>query len=170
MITRLSGLLFIAVVCSSVAGVSQAISGTYVIKNVSTGMLLRPMDANKKNETPIVGYSPTNWKCMSWDFNQVNENTYYLRNLFTNKTLQPQKDTITDGTLLEQQPLDMHSNDQQWEFLPVGNNAFLIRLKGTELYITPAEKEAVVNSRIILSKKKSGQIQHWSIYEQHPDF
>ena len=71
---------------STIEGICQNIKGTFAIKNVSTGMLLRVMDANKKNETPIVAYSPTNWKCMTWDFTKVEGNTYNVKNLFTNKT------------------------------------------------------------------------------------
>jgi hypothetical protein len=90
-------IIIAATVFLTVNGFSQNIKGTFAIKNVSTGMLLRVMDANKKNETPIVAYSPTNWKCMTWDFNQVEGNTYLLRNLFTNKTFQPQKGEATEG-------------------------------------------------------------------------
>lgn len=41
----------------------QTIQGTYAIKNVKTGMLLRVKDANGKNGTPLVAYNPENWKC-----------------------------------------------------------------------------------------------------------
>ncbi len=147
---------------------AQNIKGTYAIKNVSTGMLLRVMDANKKNETPIVAYSPTNWKCMTWDFNQVEGNTYLLRNLFTNKTFQPQKGEVTEGTALEQQPISNSENTQQWEFISAANNTYMIKLKGSDLYITPSDKNGTVNSKIILAKKKDDKTQYWTIYEQHP--
>ncbi|WP_449437400.1 hypothetical protein [Pedobacter steynii] len=44
---------------------SQEIKGTYAIKNVKTGMLLRVKDASGKNGTPLVAYAPQNWKCMT---------------------------------------------------------------------------------------------------------
>jgi hypothetical protein len=56
---------------------SQVIKGTYAIKNVETGMLLRIKDANKKDGTPLVAYSPVNWKCMTWDFIHVEGQSYY---------------------------------------------------------------------------------------------
>lgn len=149
---------------------AQSIKGTFAIKNVSTGMFLRVMDANKKDETPIVAYSPTNWKCMTWDFNKVEGNTYNLRNLFTNKTFQPQKTEVTAGIALVQQPIAENSVSQQWEFLAEGNNHYLIRLKGTELYVTPSDSKGTANSQIILAKKDGSKLQQWTIYEQHPEF
>ncbi len=161
------------IICSIISftskGFSQTIKGTFAIKNVSTGMLLRVMDANKKNETPIVAYSPVNWKCMTWDFNQVEGNTYLLRNLFTNKTFQPQKGEVSDGILLEQQPIDNSKTNQQWEFISAANNTYMIKLKGSDLYVTPLDKNGTVNSKIILSKKRTGKTQYWTIYEQNPD-
>ncbi len=153
----------------SFKSIAQNIKGTYAIKNVSTGMLLRVMDANKKNETPIVAYSPTNWKCMTWDFNQVEGNTYLLRNLFTNKTFQPQKGEGSEGIALEQQPVENSKTSQQWEFISTANNTYMIKLKGSDLYVTPLDKNGAVNSKIILSKKRSDKTQYWTIYEQHPD-
>ena len=147
---------------------SQGIKGTFAIKNVVTGMLLRPLDANNRNETPIVAYSPTNWKCMTWDFNQVDGNTYNLRNLLTSKTFQPHGKELTEGVALEQQPLDENSKQQQWEFIPAGNNSFMIRLKDTDYYVTPSEEKGTTNSKIILSKLRSDSLQYWTIYQQHP--
>lgn len=146
---------------------AQHIKGTYAIKNISTGMLLRVMDANKKDATPIVSYTPTNWKCMTWEFKEVGDQTYFLRNLFTGKTFQPAAADAAEGTHLQQQPLQVESSYQQWEFIATKDNNFLIRLKGSDLYVTPTEQGAV-NSNIILSKKKPGNSQYWTIYKQHP--
>jgi len=158
----------LAVFFLSFKGISQSIKGTYAIKNVSTGMLLRVMDANKKNETPIVAYSPTNWKCMTWDFNHVEGNTYLLRNLFTSKTFQPQKGEAAADIVLEQQPLDTSKTYQQWEFISAPDNTYMIKLKGSDLYVTPSDKNGTINSKIILAKKRADKTQYWSIYEQHP--
>jgi hypothetical protein len=161
-------LTILATVLLSTAIYGQSIKGTYAIKNLVTGMLLRPLDANNKNETPIVAYSPTNWKCMTWDFNQIEGNTYYLRNLLTSKTFKPRKGAITDGVSLEQQPLNETDKLQQWEFLPVGRTSFLIRLKDTEYYVTPSEETGTTNSKIILAGKRTDSLQYWTIYQQHP--
>jgi Ricin-type beta-trefoil lectin domain-like len=154
--------------CVSVAcHAHDVIQGTYAIKNVQTGMVLRIKDANSKDGTPIVAYSPVNWKCVTWDFKHVDGQTYQLKNLFSGKTLQPVKTNVEDGDALQEQPMD-DGTIQQYEFIPVEKNVYLIKLAGADLYITPSDKEGTVNSQIILSKKNGTALQYWTIYEQHP--
>lgn len=165
---RKSLLLFsLLVVFACSTGVAQVIKGTYAIKNVATGMLLRIKDANKKDGTPLVSYSPVNWKCMTWEFQHLEGQSYQLKNLFTGKTIQP-NGAPAESVNLIQQPL-ANSPLQQYEFLPAGENQYLIRLKGTSLYLTPSDKEGAVNSTIMLAGKTDGNIQRWTIYEQHPE-
>ena len=147
---------------------SQVIKGTYAIKNVATGMLLRIKDANKKDGTPLVAYSPVNWKCMTWDFHHRDGQTYQLKNLFTGKTFQP-KNTVAEGSGLEQKALNAEATNQQYEFIAVDKNVYAIRLKDTDLYLTASEKNEVINSEIILAKKDKNKFQEWTIYEQRPD-
>ena len=148
---------------------SQVIKGTYAIKNVETGMLLRMKDANKKDGTPLVAYSPVSWKCMTWDFKHVEGQTYQLQNLFTSKTFQPKNATPSDGVSLEQQPLLEKQQNQEYEFIPVDKNNYLIKLKNTALYVTPSDSKGTTNSEIILAKKSGTKLQQWTIYEQHPE-
>lgn len=150
------------------SGFAQVIKGTYAIKNVQTGLLLRVQDARKANGTPIVSYSPVNWKCVTWDFQHVTGNTYQLRNLFTNKTLQPVAADPVDGVSLEQQPLTQLQANQEYEFIPAGKDSYRIRLNGTDLYITPTEGVGSVNSKVILAGKTASKNQIWSIYQQEP--
>ena len=153
-------------ICTSMHA-QNIIKGTYAIKNVQTGMVLRIKDANSNNGTPIVAYSPVNWKCVTWDFKHVDGQTYQLKNLFSGKTLQPLKANAAEGNSLEEQPL-MNSEIQQYEFIPVEKGVYLIKLKGTDLYVTPSDKEGTINSQIILGKKDGTKLQQWTIYEQHP--
>ncbi len=143
---------------------AQNIKGNYAIKNVVTGMLLRIKDANGKNGTPLVAYNPQNWKCMTWNFIPVEGNTYQLKNLFTSKTFQPKINDLA----LEEQPLNLGNSNQQYEFEPAGKDIYLIKLKGTDLYITPEDKKGSTNSAIILAKKTKTKDQQWTIYEQAP--
>jgi hypothetical protein len=167
--TRPLFLLLAIAVLAPAACFAQPIQGTYAIKNSQTGLLLRVQDAKKANGTPIVAYSPVNWKCVTWDFKHVEGNTYQLRNLFTNKTLQPQDQALPDGVALEQQPLVALQTNQEYEFIPVEKTRYRIRLKGTELYITPADRNGSVNSKITLAKKTESAAQLWTIYEQDPE-
>jgi hypothetical protein len=160
--------LFIGVMSLPFISHAQVISGTYAIKNVQTGMLLRIKDANKTNGTPLVAYSPVNWKCMTWDFQHVEGNTYQLKNLFTGKTFQAKNAATVEGIILEQQPLIGSQGNQQYDFISTGKNIYLIRAKGTDLYITPLDENGTTDSGIILAKKNGGKLQQWTIYEQKP--
>ena len=145
---------------------AQIIKGTYAIKNVQTGMLLRIKDANNKNATPLVAYEPVNWKCMTWDFKHVEGDTYQLKNLFTGKTFQAAE--LINGGVLEQQPLVTAQLNQQYDFVLLQNNIYFIKQKGTDLYLTPEDKKGVVNTGIKLYKKDGSKLQQWIIYEQKP--
>lgn len=152
----------------STSSFAQVIVGTYAIKNVQTAMLLRIKDANSTNGTPLVAYSPVNWKCVTWDFKHVEGNTYQLKNLFTSKTFQSNTGSPEDGALLEQQPLNMMQENQQYDFILVEKNIYLIRAKGTNLFVTPVDKDGQQDTRIMLAKKNSSKLQQWTIYEQKP--
>lgn len=146
---------------------SQDIKGNYAIKNMKTGMLLRVKDAASKNGTPLVAYNPQNWKCMTWDFKSTGANTYQLENLLTHKTFQPQTAAANDVSL-EEQPLITGNSNQEYEFIPVKKDIYQIKLKGTDLYITPSDPDGQINSSIILAKKRNTPEQQWSIYQQSP--
>ncbi|MFS2189149.1 RICIN domain-containing protein [Mucilaginibacter sp. Mucisp84] len=146
---------------------AQQIKGSYAIKNEKTGMLLRVKDAHSENGTPLVAYYPENWKCMTWNFKHVAGNTYQLQNLLTNKTFQPKGDADVN-VVLEEQPLNANSAIQQYEFEAIDHDTYMIKLKGTNLYITPSDKKGAVNSQIVLAKKTNTKDQYWDIYEQSP--
>lgn len=158
-------LIVFGFVCLNV--VSQDIKGNYAIKNVKTGMLLRVKDASSKNGTPLVAYYPQNWKCMTWDFKSTGANTYQLENLLTHKTFQPKSSAASD-IAFEEQPLVAGNVNQEYEFIPVKKDIFLIKVKGSELYITPSNVEGEVNSAIIMAEKRNSPEQQWTIYKQSP--
>jgi hypothetical protein len=146
----------------------QVIEGTYAIKNLETGKLLRPKDASKADGAPIVMYSPTNWKCLTWDFKHVESDVYQLENLFSGKTFQSEEPAVKEGVLLDQAPLKTGDKRQSWEFISLKENTFLIRLMGTDYYLTPVDEKGATNSRVALKKKMDGNLQRWTIYEQDP--
>jgi len=162
---------YIALLCLFLACIiiakAQTIQGTYAIKNVQTGMLLRIKDANTKDGTPLVAYDAENWKCMTWDFKHIDANAYQLKNLLSGKTFEP-AGAIGPGTPLHQEPINTAGTGQQYEFEPAGKNTYLIKLKGTDLYITPSGENGTVNSSIILASKSGNKLQQWTIYQQSP--
>ena len=165
---KISALLLIIGWLSITGSAAQSIRGHFAIKNVQTGLLLRVQDARKADGTPIVAYSPVNWKCVTWDFIHLEGDTYQLRNLFTGKTFQPENGKAIVGVNLEQQPLVNAQATQQYEFIAAGKDTYQIKLKGSNLYITPVDSRGSVDSRIILADKSTSPVQLWTIYEQDP--
>ena len=162
-------LLLIAIFLMFSVNISaQIIKGTFAIKNVQTGMVLRIKDANNKNGTPLVAYEPVNWKCVTWDFKHIAGDTYQLKNLFTGKTFQAKGADSINGGVLEQQPFIAEQLNQQYDFVLLQNNIYLIKQKGTALYLTPVDKTGEVNTGIKLTKKDGTKLQQWTIYEQKP--
>lgn len=145
-----------------------ALQGDFALKNVHTGKYVRIKDANSSNGTPIVAYSPVNWKCVTWEFRpSVDGKSYTLRNLFSGKTLQPLHDVARDGVTMEEQPMGTYRN-QQYEMIVAGTDQYYVRLRGTGLYLTPSDPRGQINSSIILQPKKDGDLQRWTLVEQHP--
>lgn len=143
---------------------AQNIQGNYAIKNVKTGMLLRVKDAGNANGTPLVAYYPENWKCMTWNFKNTGNETYQLQNLLTGKTFQPGA-AAGENVAFDEQPLKDGAGNQQYEFIKVKQDTYKIRLKGTELYVTPSDDKGKVNSAIVLNRENNQSDQLWYIYQ-----
>ncbi|HEY4108032.1 RICIN domain-containing protein [Puia sp.] len=167
LLLTLAALALTLVLTSAASAQTPTINGDFALKNVHTGKYARIKDANSANGTPIVAYSPENWKCMTWEFQSAADGSHTLKNLFSGKTLQPLHGQAKAGAPMEEQP--MHREQyQQFELVAAGNNQYLIRLKGTEFYLTPADPGGAVNSAIILQPMTNGDLQHWTLVEQHP--
>jgi len=139
-------------------------TNTFAINNVKTGMNIRPYNAGIDNGTRIIQYENNNWECMTWQFMKLEDGSYLLRNLWNNKTFQPPS-TPELGVALIQQPIEAN-NLQYWEFLNQPDETYLMRLKGTELYVTVSSDKS--NSDIILMPKLNSADQQWKLIEQHP--
>ena len=69
---------------------------------------------------------------------------------------------------MEQQPLVNAQANQEYDFILLKKDIYLIRAKGTELYITPVDKDGTTDTGIMLAKKDGSKLQQWTIYEQKP--
>ena len=106
-----------------------------------------------------------NWECITWQFIHLEDNTYLLKDLYTEKTFEPVSDP-EEGVTMWQKTLGS-SKWQQWEFIKQVDNIYQIRLKGTELYLEPAADE--LNANIVLKPlQKDSTAQEWKLIEQHP--
>jgi len=142
----------------------QNYANTYAIQNVGTGKDIRVYNAGNDDGTRIILYSHHNWECITWQLIQLEDNTYLLKNLYTQKTFQPAS-TPQHGVNLWQQTLG-GSHLQYWEFIEQPEGTYLIQLKDTELYITAISDED--NSDIVLMSKHDSDRQLWRLVRQNP--
>lgn len=137
---------------------------TYAIQNVETALNIRPFDATIYNDTPVIQYKHQNWECITWEFIKLDDNTFLLKNLFTEKTFQP-KSAPKDGVEIWQKSLG-GTKLQYWEFLKQPDNTYLIKLKDFNLYLTASSKE--INSAIVLKPLQNINAQKWKLIKQNP--
>lgn len=137
---------------------------TYAIQNVQTGRCIRPYNAGFEEENRVILYDLKNWECITWQFIELKKDTYLLKNLYTQKTFEPVSEP-EEGVSLWQKILG-GSKWQYWEFIEQSEGVYHIRLKGTELYLTPETNE--LNANIILKPSEDTTAQKWTLVEQHP--
>lgn len=137
---------------------------TFAIQNIKTNKCLRPLNANKSNENKIILYNHHNWKCITWEFTAIEENTYLLKNLYTEKTFEPSLNLV-NGASLWQQEIN-NSKLQIWEFIKQKDDSFVIKLKDNELYITISSEKT--NSEVILMEYSGLDEQKWKLIKQRP--
>jgi hypothetical protein len=141
----------------------KGMANAYAIQNIKTGKDIRVHNAGIEDERRTTLYSHHNWECITWQFIEVGDSTFLLKNLYTQKSFQPSK-TPQEGVTLWQQPLG--GSLQFWEFLKQADGTFFIKLKDTELYITISAEEN--HSDIILMPLQNSANQKWKLIPQQP--
>jgi len=137
---------------------------TYAIQNVKTGKDIRVYNANYNDGTKIILYSHQNWECMTWELIHLEDSAYLVKNLYTNKTFQPES-SPKEGVNLWQQTMG-GSHLQYWEFFKIPDESYVIKLKGTDLYLTISSDEN--NSPIVLLPRQNSTSQQWRLVRQNP--
>ncbi|MDN6486620.1 MAG: RICIN domain-containing protein [Ancrocorticia sp.] len=143
---------------------NETLTSSYAIRNVKTRKCVRPYRARTHTENPVILYPRHKWKCITWTFIPVEEHAYRLRNLYTEKTFQPQY-VPAPKTPMWQQPLAEESGPV-WEFLRQPDGQYEIRLQGTDLYLTISSEST--NTPIVVDSHRGTSDQRWELIEQHP--
>lgn len=141
-------------------------ANTYAIQNAGTGKDIRVYNVGVEDETGIILYSHNRWECLTWQFILLEDNTYLLKNLATQKTFEPVSPP-KEGVGLWQKPLG-GSRLQYWKFIKQPDGKYLIQLKGTELYLSATSDED--NSPIVLMPRQESDRQLWRLIKQNPAF
>ena len=142
----------------------RAYENTYAIQNIATDKVLRPYNAGNDDGTKIIQYSLNNWECLTWQLIGLEDDTFLLKNLYTQKSFQSSS-SPESGVTLWQQTLG-GSRLQYWEFVKQSDDTYMIRLKDTELYLTATSDEN--NSDIILMPRQNSDMQQWRLVRQNP--
>lgn len=136
----------------------------FLIKNVQSGLVIRPQNAEIADGVPIIQYTPQNWECCTWQMIEIAENTYLLKDLYTQKSFAPVGEPVA-GALLEQRPIGGDLN-QHWQFNQLDDGTYTIQLAGTDLFITSPSD--TVDDRLTLQPASSETDQRWTLTQQHP--
>jgi len=139
-------------------------ANTYAIINIKTNKGIRVHNANTDDGVKIILYPHKNWECMTWQFIEIENEFYLLKNLYTEKTFQPSS-LPEMGIYLSQNTLG-GKNYQYWELIKQSEETYLIRLRGTELYVTISSCKN--NSPIILMLLNDTDEQQWKLVGQKP--
>ncbi|MGL5682809.1 MAG: RICIN domain-containing protein [Marinifilaceae bacterium] len=142
----------------------RGFENSYAIQNVAFDRDLRIYNAKIDNGAQLVVYSHHNWECMTWQMIEVSDNTFLLKNLYTQKSFQPETQPVPN-TALQQQTLG-GSSLQYWEFLPKIDKTYSIRLKDTDLYLTVISNTN--NAEVVLMPKMDTNNQIWRLIRQNP--
>lgn len=139
-------------------------ANTYAIQNVGVNKDIRVYNVGVEDETKVILYTHNHWECLTWQFIQLEENTYLLKNLATQKTFEPST-APKEGVALWQKSLG-GSRLQYWQFIKQTDETYLIRLKDTELYLTATSDKD--NSPIVIMPKQGSDKQLWRLIKQNP--
>lgn len=136
----------------------------FLIKNVHSGLVIRPQNAEIGDGVPIIQFTPQNWECTTWQMIQIAENTYLLKDLYTQKSFAPVGDPVA-GALLAQEPIG-GNNNQHWQFNHFDDDTYTIQLAGSDLFITSMSD--TVDARLTLQPGSDDANQRWTLTPQHP--
>jgi hypothetical protein len=145
----------------TIAGEEGKTSSFYFIINKKSGLYLRPYNADAKNGIKIVLYPEHNWECLKWEADSVGDNSFYLQNLFTHKTFQPENEKTIPSKII-QQPLDKNNKLQQWSFRQLDNGYYSIRHTQSGLYLA-AHAKGAFNRQVFLSEWEGREEQEWEL-------
>ena len=142
--------------------IATELKEAYQIRNKKHNLLLRPQNANKADGVPIVLYSAYPWKCLSWQFEKGQKDSYRLVNFFTSKTIQPAENHSDDFVPVVQATSDsQHPLTQYWFFIKLPGGLYKIVSANSNLALTAIDSAGGV--QIYLAPFKDKDEQKWEL-------
>lgn len=136
---------------------------TFAIQNVETGKNIRPKGGRSFEGNSIVVYNLHKWACLTWRFVQASDGSVLLANVYSKKMLGV-SGQAAPGTTLAQYARS--SSSVSWDIDEHADGSVLIRLHGTQLYVTATSGE--INSAVVLAPPNGSNLQNWRLIKQKP--
>lgn len=157
-------------ISTSTTVANSPLAGSFQIRNIKFGDLLRPENANGAVGTPIVLYSAQPWKCMTWKVHSMGESVYQLQNHFTSKTFAP---TATEGKS-EQRVTQVFFSKQAnenpgWQFTKLADGAYRITDAKSGKALTAIQDERESGVKIVVRAWQGKDEQKWQLTQIDPN-
>ena len=154
---RLLLILFLSIPGFSQASVTSSPDTlSFQLENKATGLLLRPLNASKKDGAQLVLYPQYDWRCLTWDAIPDSSGFFYFRNYFSNKSIR------SVATQIEQQPLPLDSdNSMLWKMIEVEPGYYKIVSANDESLVLTAPENSSGN--VYLAAWTGSASQYWKM-------
>jgi hypothetical protein len=141
---------------------------TYQIRNLKYQELLRPLDANNADGTPIVLYSAQPWKCMTWRLQPAGESAFQVQNLFTFKTFGVSSTTNLPPSV-SQVPLAPRGGvSPTWRFLRLEDGNYKITDSHSGRALTAVKAAGEYSIKIVAAPWQNRDEQKWRLEKMNP--
>jgi hypothetical protein len=155
-ITLLALTVCIALVAQSDGAEPPKLSGSYMLQNKATGLMLRPEGAYSSDGTTMVLFEKKDWACLTYNFTANEFGGYTLKNDYTHKTFQP----TTNGA---SQIAIGDVKVPYWLIEPVGDNGYYIKDPETGRVLSAPSAEAKQNAAVVLENAAEKATQIWQL-------
>lgn len=154
--------LFATVIVEAADGTdaSAELVGSFQIRNVRYGDLLRPKDASNAEGAAIVLYPAEPWKCMTWRVHQTTNSTYQVQNHFTLKTFTVKADAGEKQVTQVSWSRDS-AQRPQWKFSKLSDGTYKITDAKTDEVLTAKQLGDLTG--IVLAPWKDLPEQKWKL-------
>ncbi|TDW61597.1 ricin-type beta-trefoil lectin protein [Novosphingobium sp. PhB55] len=136
---------------------------TFAIQNVETGKNIRPKGGRSFEGNSVVVYNLHKWGCLTWRYVPAADGSVLLANVYSKKMLGVSGQTTPGATLAQ---YARSSSSVSWDIEEHADGSFLIRLHGTQLYVTATSGE--INSAVVLAPPNGSNLQNWRLIKQKP--
>ena len=127
---------------------SSGLSGRYIIQNVYTNKVLRPLNGGTGNNVNIIQYGNMNWGTQKWDFIDAGGGYYKIKNVHTGKMLRVKDGSTADNAQIVQYS-DQNWQSMQWKLEDAGSGYYWIKNRYSSKYLRPLNAGTGDNVNIV---------------------